>query len=167
MVAKKASISFVIALVIMNAVSCDSGNDLLNFPQQNSIIKDGIKYTIRTEKQIYEIEESVKVDFIIKNMSLKKIWIGLVTIASDFRIYIKKGNELIFDWPQGWVTVPSELTLEIGESKEYSYTWDSTNNNYDSENYGYCVPPGVYTIIMELLSYNPPGTGISINIEIK
>ena len=166
MVAKKVAISLAIAFVLMNLIGCNSKDDLLNLPQTNSVRKDGILYIIRTEKQIYDLGESVKVDFIIKNISFKRINIGLSTITSDFKISIKRGNELVFLWPQYVYWAVSYLSLEVGESKQYSYTWDSTNNIFDSENYGHCVPPGVYTITMELWSWTHRGK-VSVNIEIK
>lgn len=166
MVAKKVAISLAIAFVLMNLIGCNLKNDLLNLPQTSSAIKDSILYIIRTEKQIYELGESVKVDFTIKNISFKRIDIGLSTVTSDFKISIKRGNELVFVWPQYVLCAVSNLSLEIGESKQYSYTWDSTNNIFDSENYGHYVPPGVYTITMELWSYTHR-ENVSVNIEIK
>jgi hypothetical protein len=166
MVQKKATMSLVVAFVLMNLIGCNLKDDLLNLPQTISAIKDGILYTIRTEKQIYELGESVKVDFIIKNISSRRIDVGLSTISSDFKISIKRGNELVFLWPQWVLWAVSNFSLDVGESKQYSYTWDSTNNIFDSENYGHCVPAGVYAITMELWSYTHRGN-VSVNIEIK
>ena len=166
MVPKKAAISLVVAFVLMNLIDCNLKDDLLNLPQTISASKDGILCILSTEKQIYELGESLRVDFVIKNISFRRLDIGLSTISSDFIISIKRGNELVFFWPQVVLWACSNLSLEVGESKQYSYTWDSTNNIFDSENYGHCVPPGVYEITMELWSYTHRGK-VSINIEIK
>jgi len=166
-VTKRITISLMTAFVLMNTISCDSADDLLNFPLENFIVANFIKCTIRTEKSVFNFGESVNVDFIIKNISFEKIDIGLSTISSDFKISIKKGSELVFREPQIVACAASVLTLERGESKEYSYTWDSRNNIYDSVNYGQYVLPGIYTITMELWSYTHPCPGVSINITIK
>ncbi len=166
-VTKRITISLMTAFVLMNTINCDSGDDLLNFPLENFIIASFIKCTIRIEKSVFHVGESVNVDFIIKNISFKKMDVGLSTISSDFKISIKKGSELVFLEPQVWIHSVSGLTLERGESKEYSFTWDSRNNIYDSVNYGQYVLPGIYTITMELWSYTHPCPGVSINITIK
>ena len=166
-VTKRITISLMTAFVLMNTINCDSADDLLNFPLENFIIANFIKCTIRIEKSVFHVGESVNVDFIIKNISFKKMDVGLSTISSDFEISIKKGSELVFLEPQIWIPAVSSLTLERGESKEYSFTWDSRNNIYDSVNYGQYVLPGIYTITMKLRSYTHPCPGVSINITIK
>ncbi len=164
-VTKRITISLMTAFVLMNTINCDSGKDLLNFPLENYIISSFIKCTIRTEKSVFEVGESVNVDFIIKNISFKKMDVGLPGISIVFEISIKKGSELVFLDPQRYPGVSWSLTLERGEPKEYSYTWDSRNNIYDSVNYGQYVLPGIYTVTMRLMSGTHPG--VSINITIK
>ena len=166
-VTKRITISLMTAFVLMNTINCDSGDDLLNFPLENYIISSFIKCTIRIEKSVFEVEESVNVDFIIKNISFKKMDVGLSGLYKVFEISIKKGSELVFLDPQRYPPLSWSLTLERGESKEYSYTWDSRNNIYDSVNYGQYVLPGMYTVTMRLMSVTHPCPGVSINITIK
>lgn len=163
----KITISLMTAFILLNVINCDSVDDLMNFPLENIIIADFIKYTIRIEKSVFEVGESINVDFIIKNISFKKMFVGLSTISSDFEISIKKDNELVFRCPLIVVCSCSSLTLERGESKEYSFTWDSRNNLYDSVNYGQYVSPGIYTVTMRLMSYTHRCPGVSVNINIK
>lgn len=166
-IAKRILISVMTAFILLNGMSCDSANDLTNFPLENFVIVDFIKYTIRIEKSVFEFGESVNVDFIVKNISFKKIDIGLSTISSDFEISVKKGSELVFFWPQAYATACSGFTLQRGESKEYSFTWDSRNNIPYSMNYDQYVSPGIYTVVMRLKSYTHEFPGISIRLEIK
>ena len=166
-VTKRITISLMTAFVLMNTINCDSGDDLLDFPLENYIISSFIKCTMRIEKSMFEVGESVNVEFIIKNISFKKMDVGLPGISTVFEITIKKGSELVFFDPQRIPAVGWSLTLERGESKEYSYTWDGRNNFFDSVNYGQYVLPGIYTVTMRLMSYTHPCPGISFNITIK
>jgi len=163
----KITILLMTAFILLNTINCDSVDDLMNFPLENIITADFIKYTIRIEKSVFEVGESINVDFIIKNIGFKKMDVGLSTISSDFEISVKKENELVFYWPQTVWWACSSLTLKRRESKEYSFTWDSKNNIYDSLNYGQYVSPGIYTVTMGLMSYTHRCPGVSVNINIK
>lgn len=162
---KIAKLSHAIVLLIFNLISCNSSDNLLNLPIEKSIIKDNIRYTISLDKSFYSVGENVKVEFTVKNIGTEKKVIYLSTVASDTIIYVRKGDELVFNWPQFWITIPSSLALESGESKEYSYIWDSKNNNYDSDDYNYYVRPGNYAIAMRLLGPGLPQ--VSVDIKIK
>ena len=78
-VTKRITISLMTAFVLMNTINCDSADDLLNFPLENFIIANFIKCTIRIEKSVFHVGESVNVDFIIKNISFKNMEVGLST----------------------------------------------------------------------------------------
>lgn len=163
---KKVKLSYAIVLLILNLISCNSSDNLLNLPLEKSITEDNIRYTISLDKSFYSAGENVKIDFTVKKIGTEKKIIYLSTVASDIIIYVRKGDELVFNWPQVWVTIPSSLALESGESKEYSYIWDSKNNIYGSDGYNYYVPPGNYTIAIQLLGPNLPQVSVDIKIKL-
>jgi len=144
-------------------------------PEYNENEVNDLRYIITTNKQTYSIGEDVEIAFIVENISNKTLHIGLSTISSDYIVDISSGSEYVYGWPLIVLWAVREMTLAIGESVEYNYTWDQKRNLiwkseegfYDTINPPELVTPGQYTIRMVLYSYIPPANGVSTAITIK
>ena len=143
-----------------------------NLVNSNSVVEDGIKYYLQTDKAVYDLGEDVEILYRVTNLTENPVDIGMV--LNSYYAYVnlvitQDGN--IDIWENCRVIPPSGyvmLTLDAYESKESQQIWNMTNDNgtLDRDD-DYPVGPGSYNIMGELrLDGGYERVPLSVSIEI-
>lgn len=112
----------------------------------NTKIDEGLSFTLKIEKNIVKLGESVKVSFIVTNLDNKVVKLTFPSSAQTiFEIW--NDQECIYCIPPVAATVITELILFSQEVKIYHEEW--FQHNFD----GQLVPQGNYRIIAYLDYY--------------
>ena len=103
----------------------------------NSIIKDGIKYYMQTNKKIYSLGEEVEMLYRVTNLGKEEvtfnIYVHLYQPSYVFRVM--DGDVMIWTNQPGavvGVTFYDSFTLQLNENKEFYENWNTNvNGAYD------------------------------------
>jgi hypothetical protein len=145
--------SEVVLLLLFFLVSCGSSN-----PTQ---VEEGVELTIITNKESYNAGETVQMTLRVVNVEDEKKIITTPTSCQYDFVVLKGGNEVFrLSRHQVCLEVISQLILNPGDVKEFSYDWDQLDDS------GIPIPNGEYKVKGEITSSEPLSSGTKkITIE--
>jgi len=122
-------------------------------PDSNTIVEDGIKYCIQTDKPVYELGEHTEILYRITNLTDEEWWVGSAVRIMDIIVEIKEGESFREVWRYGWRNsiFPGGMYLELqpGKSMVSREPWPQIIMNMNGAggrwNYNQ-APPGTYRI---------------------
>jgi hypothetical protein len=117
-------------------------------PDSNTIVEEGIKYYIQTDKPVYELGEHTEILYRVTNLT-DKVWeVGRMVRIMDIIVEIKEGESFREVWRYGWrnSTEPGTILLRLqpGESVERRDPWPQISMTRTGD-YNQ-APPGTYRI---------------------
>ena len=138
----------------------------------NSVINDGIKYYMQTDKSVYQSGEEVEMLYRVTNLTANPVDIGYILSCEDawthFMVTDDDGSDI---WQFFRINPPCGhimFSLAPYESRECQRVWDMTNDNGTLEpDDDFPVGPGLYNIAGELeLDGSYERVPVSVTIEI-
>ena len=145
-----------------------------NMPvNSNSVVKDGIKYYIQTDKFVYHLGENVEILYRVTNVSENPIQIaGILNCAYAWTHFFITDSNNTDIWQYLRVIPPCDSTtlhLDPYESKEFRKTWSMINDNGTwQQQDDFLVELGSYKITGELeRDGGRDRVPISVSIEVK
>lgn len=160
----KTKTSLIIAIVIVFDFARIAGATLVD---SNSIIEDDIEYYVQTDKFVYDLGEVVEMLYRVTNLGDEDVTFGFNVGPVDDRgdFIVEKDGERIWDnLERPCIYVGTYFTLSSLESKEFSWSWDTTDFS------GHQVVPGDYDatgVLSDLsLAYIERYVPVSVPIEI-
>jgi len=120
-------------------------------PDSNTIIEEGIKYCIQTDKPVYELGEHTEILYRITNLT-DEVWgVGSMVRIMDILVEVKEGESFREVWRYGWrnstLPGPQYLGLQPGESTVLQEPWPQISMMRTGDPWDYNqAPPGTYRI---------------------
>jgi len=167
--AKKRMKSVVCAGIVTLALAGCARANLVN---SNSVVEDGIKYYLQTDKSVYDLGEDVEMLYRVTNLTENPVDIGMVLRGDAWCEFIITDDDNTDIWQWVRVSPPAGyemLHLEPDEYREKQITWDmiSDNGTFFDPHDDYPVGPGFYNITGELrLDGGYEIVPVSVSIEI-
>ncbi|MBW8040064.1 MAG: hypothetical protein FVQ85_08705 [Planctomycetes bacterium] len=93
----------------------------------NSIVQDNIEYYMQTNKDVYDLGESVELLYRVTNLGEEDVTIHFTDQVQHY-FTIKHGEYLVWDAPKVGQPAGSKLVLPPSGYKEYTETWDMLDN---------------------------------------
>jgi len=132
----------------------------------NSIVNDGIKYYIRTDKHAYHLGEEVQMLYRVTNLKSEDVKF-VFSQSPEWNFWVKKYGENIWKAVNGWWLMGTSFTLTPGEHKEYSHAWDMRDSEGQLINAGFYMVTGGFDAGAD--EFDPEFYGyskVSVSIEI-
>ena len=138
-----------------------------------TIVEDGIKYYIYTDKSIYELGEHTEILYRITNLT-DEVWrVGGGPSLRDILVEVKEGENFREVWRYGWehstLPGPQLLWLQPGESTEWRAPWPQFSMTRTGDPWDYNqAPPGTYRITGVVDGYRTrPEPQMEIHIRVS
>ena len=116
---------------------------------------------VRTDKQNYELGETVKITFIIENPTQQDVTFRFSS-GQKYDIWVVGDTGEIWRWSRGkaFTQAFTSLTLKPGERRTFEEAWNQTSNQ------GNQAAPGTYSIFAQLTTIQPRPTPVRTQITI-
>jgi len=121
----------------------------------NSVINNGIKYYMQTDKSVYQLGEEVEMLYRVTNLTPNPVDVGYILNCEDAWTHFMVTDDDESDIWQFFRVIPpcgyTMFSLAPYESRECQRVWDMTNDNGTLEpDDDFPVGPGLYNIAGEL-----------------
>jgi hypothetical protein len=117
---------------------------------------------IRTDKAKYPEGQKVKIDLIITNTT-SETQEYTFSSGQQFDVWVSSGGKEVWRWSHGcgFIMMFTHLSLQPGESKTFSATWDQRDEQKKQ------VPAGSYTVSGQLTPTGDAPPAVSTRIDIR
>ncbi|MHC4110479.1 MAG: choice-of-anchor Q domain-containing protein [Planctomycetota bacterium] len=130
MVAKtypKTALAISLFLIVLTFAATARAATTADVHNANSVVEDNIEYYMQMDKAVYDVRENVQMLYRVTNLRNEDVTIRFGDQVQHY-FAVKQGENLIWDAPKVGFPAASSVVLPPNNYKEYTETWDMTDN---------------------------------------